>query len=401
MKKIKNKWQVWVNALLTTIMGWLAMSCDLAPMYGPPVNLYAPPAPDPESYLVVEGKVVDEVGRPLANIRVDLKAPLLGEYVPEIYTDEQGLFAYSENCTPDLERDTLQLHFSDVYQVYASDSLKVPFVKMDEFDMIASTRVVNENDIDGIKKETGDLLEDSMRLNIDPTYQEAVNESGDGQETESDRNPKMEKITSILFIVAVVLIGLVIILLVGKTIGLLKFNDTDSEVQEDVLDMVTMIDVTGMDYDSAKKALENIEILCESAYIESEEYAEGTVIESSVKEGEEVERFSTVTLTVSSGTDAIMIPIVTGKNYEDAKSTLEKEGFVVTKATSYSQDMAAGYVLSQSPAAETKAPVGSTITLTVSLGKEEVKVRVPKVLGMTETEAINKLEEAGLKVEPD
>ena len=131
MKKIKNKWQVWVNALLTTIMGWLAMSCDLAPMYGPPVNLYAPPAPDPESYLVVEGKVVDEVGRPLANIRVDLKTAPLGEYVPEIYTDEQGLFAYSENCTPDLERDTLQLHFSDVYQVYASDSLKVPFVKME------------------------------------------------------------------------------------------------------------------------------------------------------------------------------------------------------------------------------------------------------------------------------
>ena len=131
MKKIKNKWQVWVNALLTTIMGWLAMSCDLAPMYGPPVNLYAPPAPDPESYLVVEGKVVDEVGRPLANIRVDLKTAPLGEYVPELYTDEQGLFAYSENCTPDLERDTLQLHFSDVYQVYASDSLKVPFVKME------------------------------------------------------------------------------------------------------------------------------------------------------------------------------------------------------------------------------------------------------------------------------
>ena len=131
MKKIKNKWQVWVNALLTTIMGWLAMSCDLAPMYGPPVELYAPPAPDPESYLVVEGKVVDEVGRPLANIRVDLKTAPLGEYVPELYTDEQGLFAYSENCTPDLERDTLQLHFSDVYQIYASDSLKVPFVKME------------------------------------------------------------------------------------------------------------------------------------------------------------------------------------------------------------------------------------------------------------------------------
>ena len=131
MKKIKNKWQVWVNALLTTIMGWLAMSCDLAPMYGPPVNLYASPAPDPSSYLWLEGKVVDEVGRPLANIRVDLRAPLLGEYIPELYTNEQGLFAYSDNCTPDIKKDTLHLHFSDVYQIYASDSLKIPFAKME------------------------------------------------------------------------------------------------------------------------------------------------------------------------------------------------------------------------------------------------------------------------------
>lgn len=334
------------------------------------------------------------VGIAIKHIQEPMPTPR--QYVEEIPVSVEQIVLKSCQKSPDRRYQTMAELIDDLKQSLVTP--EVPFVKMDEFDMIASTRVVNESDMDGIKKETGDLLEDSMRLNIDPTYQEAVNDAGDGQETENDRNPKMEKITSILFIVAVVLIGLVIILLVGKTIGLLKFNDTDSEVQEDVMDMVTMIDVTGMDYDSAKKALENIEILCESAYIESEEYAEGTVIESSVKEGEEVERFSTVTLTVSSGTDAIMIPIVTGKTYEDAKSTLEKEGFVVTKATSYSQDMAAGYVLSQSPAAETKAPVGSTITLTVSLGKEEVKVRVPKVLGMTETEAINKLEEAGLKV---
>lgn len=131
MKKIRTKWQVWVNTLLTTIMGWLAMSCDLAPMYGPLVELYAPPAPDPESYLLVEGKVVDESGRPLANIRVDLKTHLLGEYVPELYTDEQGLFGFAEHCTPDLERDTLQLLFSDQYHIYASDSLKVPFAEME------------------------------------------------------------------------------------------------------------------------------------------------------------------------------------------------------------------------------------------------------------------------------
>ena len=73
---------------------------------------------------------MDESGRPLANIRVDLKTPMLGEYIPELYTDEQGLFAYSENCTPDFEKDTLQVYFSDKYQIYAPDSLKVPFAEM-------------------------------------------------------------------------------------------------------------------------------------------------------------------------------------------------------------------------------------------------------------------------------
>lgn len=127
MKKIKNKIRTLINSVLTFLVGGSIYGCAVD--YGP-MPLYAPPAPDPESYLLVEGKVVDEVGRPLANIRVDLKTPLLGEYIPELYTDEQGLFAYSENCTPDFEKDTLQVHFSDKYQIYAPDSLKVPFAEM-------------------------------------------------------------------------------------------------------------------------------------------------------------------------------------------------------------------------------------------------------------------------------
>ena len=127
MKKIKNKIRTLINTVLTFLVGGSIYGCAVD--YGP-MPLYAPPAPDSESYLWVEGKVVDEVGRPLANIRVDLKTAPLGEYVPEIYTDEQGLFAYSENCTPDFEKDTLQVHFSDMYQIYAPDSLKVPFAEM-------------------------------------------------------------------------------------------------------------------------------------------------------------------------------------------------------------------------------------------------------------------------------
>lgn len=334
------------------------------------------------------------VGIAIKHIQEPMPSPR--QFVEEIPLSVEQIVLKSCQKSPDRRYQTMAELIDDLKQ-----SLVTPeeaFVKMDEFDMIASTRIVTDNDMDNIKKETyKEPFEDSMRLNKDPAYQEQVDELGNEIEPEDDRNPKMEKITSILFIVAIVLIGLVIILLVGKTIGILKFSDSGND-REEVMDMVPMIDVIGQDYEAAKKALENIELLCEPAYVESEEYAEGIVMDSSVPEGQEVERFSVITLTVSSGTNAVEIPSVTGKSYEEAKTTLEKAGFVVNKATSYSEDMAEGYVISQSPAAETKAPAGSAITVTVSLGKADNKVRVPNVLGLTELEAANALESAGLKI---
>ena len=334
------------------------------------------------------------VGIAIKHIQEPMPSPR--QYVEEIPVSLEQIVLKSCQKSPDRRYQTMAELIDDLKQSLVTP--EVPFVKMDEFDMIASTRIVVDGDMDGIKKEIAkEPLEDSMRLNKDPAYQEQMDELGENVENEDDRNPKMEKITSILFIVAVVLIGLVIILLVGKTIGILRFSDTDNG-QEEIMDMVPMIDVIGMDYENAKKALEAIELLYEVSYVESEEYAEGVVIDSSVKEGQEVERFSVITLTVSSGTNAIEIPNIVGKSYEEAKTTLEKAGFVVTKATSYSDEVEEGYVVSQSPAAETKAPVGSAITVTVSLGKADNKVRVPNVLGMTELAAANELEAAGLKL---
>lgn len=335
------------------------------------------------------------VGIAIKHIQEPMPTPR--QYVEEIPLSVEQIVLKCCQKSPDRRYQNMPELIDDLKQSLVTP--EADFVKMDEFDMIGSTRIVTDGDMDNIKRETSrDLFEDSMRLNKDPAYQEQMDELGNVVEPEEDRNPKMEKITSILFIVAVVLIGLVIILLVGKTIGILKFNDTGDTRQDEQLDYVTMIDVIGQEYDTAKKAIEGIELLCEVEYMESEEYDEGIVISSSVEEGVEVERYSVVTLTVSSGTDAVEIPTVTGKTYEEAKNILEKEGFVVIKATNYSQEIGAGFVISQSPAATTKAPEGSAITVTVSLGEADTKVRVPNVLGYTELEAANALEEAGLKV---
>ena len=335
------------------------------------------------------------VGIAIKHIQEPMPTPR--QYVEEIPLSVEQIVLKSCQKSPDRRYQSMAELIDDLKQSLVTPEAE--FVKMDEFDMIASTRIVTDADMDNIKKETyKEPLEDSMRLNKDPAYVERMDELGNPKEQEEDGNPKMEKITSVLFIVAVILIGLVIILLVGKAIGLLKFNDTKEPVGEENVSKVLMINVIGKDIDSARRELDEAELLYEITYVESDEYEEGIVIESSVLEGTEVERFSRISLTVSSGTNAIKIPSVTGKSYTEAKNILEKENFVVNKATSYSDDMAEGYVMSQSPAADTKAPKGSAITLTVSLGKEETKVRVPSVLGYTELEAKNILEEAGLNL---
>ncbi len=332
------------------------------------------------------------VGIAIKHIQEPMPTPR--QFVEEIPLSVEQIVLKCCQKSPDRRYQSMPELIDDLKQSLVTPEAE--FVKMDEFDMIGSTRIVTDGDMENIKKEAQkDTFEDSMRLNKEPAYQEQIDELGNVIEPEEDRNPKMEKITSILFIVAVVLIGLVIILLVGKTIGILKYDDKGDTKQE-AMDYVTMIDVIGKDYDSAKKALESIELLCEVEYVESTDVAEGIVMESSVSEGEEVERFSVIILTVSSGTNAIEIPDVVGKSYEEAKSMLEKEGFVVNKSTNYSPEVAEGYIISQSPAATTKAPSGSAITITVSLGEADTKVRVPNVLGLSELEAANTLEAAGL-----
>ncbi|MBQ7934281.1 MAG: PASTA domain-containing protein, partial [Lachnospiraceae bacterium] len=84
------------------------------------------------------------------------------------------------------------------------------------------------------------------------------------------------------------------------------------------------------------------------------------------------------------------------QSYDAAYSKLTGAGFLVNRADNYSSTVEKGYVISQSPISEQKVPEGSVITLTVSLGKE--KVKVPKLVGMTGSDGMALITSNGLKV---
>lgn len=94
--------------------------------------------------------------------------------------------------------------------------------------------------------------------------------------------------------------------------------------------------------------------------------------------------------------EQVAVPSVTGKQVEDARSQLERLGFVV-EVKRVKSNAALGIVLEQDPISGKKADEESTVLLTVSEGPGFA--RVPKLDGLTEAGAKSALKKAGFKAD--
>jgi serine/threonine-protein kinase len=119
------------------------------------------------------------------------------------------------------------------------------------------------------------------------------------------------------------------------------------------------------------------------------------VIRQNPAAGAHVDRHSTVLLTVSAGRGSAPVPQVQGLSEADAKAALRKVGFNVDVHRRYSDSVAAGKVMSSSPAAGESLERGGTVTLTVSRGVRPISV--PKLTGLTRADAEGKLSALGLQ----
>lgn len=103
------------------------------------------------------------------------------------------------------------------------------FVKVSDPDEEASTKFISDRDMQQIKRqsERREYMEDTMRLRsqVEDEYDDEEEDGEyDEEDYEEDYDPKMEKLTTILAIVAAVLIGGIILFLVGKTVGIFSLT---------------------------------------------------------------------------------------------------------------------------------------------------------------------------------
>jgi eukaryotic-like serine/threonine-protein kinase len=127
----------------------------------------------------------------------------------------------------------------------------------------------------------------------------------------------------------------------------------------------------------------------------SDSVRKGVAIRTVPREGTEVERGTRVRLFVSSGPEEVTVPDVTGLSRTSAESRLEGEGLEVAveeQDSSEPQDQ----VIAQEPGGGTRVERGQRVTITVSSGREQV--RVPNVVGLPPDEAAGELRAEGLDV---
>ncbi|MGY1785200.1 Stk1 family PASTA domain-containing Ser/Thr kinase [Geodermatophilus sp. SYSU D00698] len=158
-------------------------------------------------------------------------------------------------------------------------------------------------------------------------------------------------------------------------------------------DTVTVPQVVDLDEDRARTALENAGFTGSVNTEQADSLAEeGTVVAVDPEEGAAVAPATTVTLSVSDGTDEV--PDVAGRPQDAAQEALRTAGFTNLTVTEVDSDQPAGTVVGTNPAAGQQASAGQPITLQVSGGAAEVTVPTA-IVGQTEAQARQTLAAAG------
>ncbi|GAA1512573.1 Stk1 family PASTA domain-containing Ser/Thr kinase [Kribbella lupini] len=152
----------------------------------------------------------------------------------------------------------------------------------------------------------------------------------------------------------------------------------------------------GLDQEAAKLALDAIRLVVgRTTTTYNETVPAGKVIAFTPKLNTVMKPGNTVNLWVSLGRRPITVPDLTGKPFNDARSTLRKAGFVVERTDAYDAKVPAGSVISQTPNNGTLY-AKDKVQVVVSKGPPLVEVPNVRRKGLAEAQKI--LTEAGFKV---
>ena len=162
------------------------------------------------------------------------------------------------------------------------------------------------------------------------------------------------------------------------------------------IEQVEVPDLRNMTQEEAEEALRDANLTGNRGTDEeSDEIEEGKVASQDTEPGAMVDAGTAITYHISSGASQKVIPNVVGDSQSSATKRLEDDGFVVNVNEQYSSSPE-GTVIDVNPGVGETAAVGSTVTITVSLGVQYVNVT--NVVGWTGSQASTALSNSGFSV---
>jgi beta-lactam-binding protein with PASTA domain/tRNA A-37 threonylcarbamoyl transferase component Bud32 len=154
--------------------------------------------------------------------------------------------------------------------------------------------------------------------------------------------------------------------------------------------------VVGTPYQTATAELAKVKLVAETVRQPSDTVPEDDVISQNPAGGTEVSQNSTVRLFVSSGPTDVTVPDLAGLTLQEARGQLGDQGLEVGKVDKVDDpNVEEGKVIDSDPPAGASVAPGTKIGVRVGTGK----VKVPNVVGTSQSEAQSAIAAANLKVE--
>lgn len=361
-------------------------------------------------YEMITGKVPFEgdstVSIALQHVQNELPSPKM--YVPDLPISVERII---EKCTqkkPDRRYLKVSSLIADLKKSLISpDEDFVQIVSMDE---TAVTRMISDEEVSKIRKESGFerpeldipvIGRDNEVLDTDPEDEEVEDDLEDDMDEE---NPKLDKIIAIGGIVTAVIIliivAFVIISFAGKGCGTGSGNSDNKQTGEETLDAqhTRVPSVAGLPQDDAIKLLQEATLGYKIQSEYDNKIEEGYVISASKDADEIVEKHTTITLVVSMGAKLFDIPDMSGHGKDEAREELKALGLNVKIEYQANDSVEIDKVIGTNPMAPEQLKYGDDITVYVSSGSDSTDVTVPKVTGLSRDAAKASLEGQGLKM---
>lgn len=294
-------------------------------------------------------------------------------------------------------------------QVDAAATQEVPPARPKTSEIQVNRPVMKPSQFDDLFPDDDDPEDEVSENDIGDDYQ-----NDDEPEHDEDLDPRLKKIITVASVAIAVVLAILALVVIGNIAGWFPGGlfggkaTTEKTTGSDVLaptdalstteqETIPMVNVVGLYKTAAEEQMKKNGFTNYTFKEQTDATVEkGYVISQSVDDGTAITKDTAITIVISSGKEMTSVPNVV--NYEDSQATtlLEEAGLKVTHGYAYDDNVEKDHVISSDPVAGTEVEEGSTVKIIISNGKEQKKVVVPKLEGMSEADAAAKLTELNL-----